>query len=167
MEKWRDIPGYDGMYQVSSHGRVRSWKRHQGKPGKRANPLTLKQTKSTPGYLKVNLWKKGVRKTGVIHRLVAELFIPNPENKEYINHLDGDKHNNHVDNIAWCTASENLIHAYEEGLRPRGNMTKKKAKILKKKLMSNPEAIDDISKEFQITQIHAQNIIDEKVWAGI
>lgn len=167
MEKWKDIPGYNGMYQVSNFGRARSWKRHQGKPGKRKTPLLLKQTPDSPGYLRVSLWKNGNRTDGVIHRLVAELFIPNPENKDYINHLDGDKHNNHVSNIAWCTASENLIHAYEEGLRPRGNMTKEKAKILKKKLMSNPGNIEDLSKEFQITQIHAQNIIDEKVWASI
>lgn len=167
MEKWKDIPGYDGMYQVSDEGRVRSWKRHAGRPGKRNEPVILKQTPDSPGYLRVSLWNDGVRKMGVIHRLVPELFIPNPENKEYINHLDGNKFNNNASNLRWSTPSENALHAYDSGLRKGGRMSKVKAKKLKKDLISGDLSTSRASELFSITAQHAKRVLKGECWANL
>lgn len=71
---------------------------------------------NTCGYLRLTInYKQKLRKF-LVHRMVAEAHIPNPENKKFVNHIDGDKHNNHADNLEWCTASENAKHAIENGL---------------------------------------------------
>lgn len=106
MEEWRDVTGYDGLYQVSSNGRVKSlggnWRRKCGE---------LSQRKNTHGYSVVNLSMNGVRKTFSVHRLVAEAFIKKEEGKNHVNHIDGDKSNNDANNLEWCTARENNDHA--------------------------------------------------------
>lgn len=81
------------------------------------NGKLLKPTKNKNGYLSVELWENGNRKRVYVHRLVAEKYIPNPENKREVNHKDGNKLNNSVDNLEWVTSSENKYHAYKNGLR--------------------------------------------------
>ena len=104
-EIWKNIKGYEGEYEVSSHGRVRSLNRLSWNGVaywmKEGRVLTPRKTKT--GYLRVQLNGKDF----YIHRLVGQAFIPNPENKETINHLDEDKSNNRVDNLQWATQSEN------------------------------------------------------------
>lgn len=105
MEKWRDIPGYEGLYKVSNRGRVRKGER-------------LKTPRvDHGGYLTVCLFKHSKQKHMKVHRLVALAFIPNPENKKTVNHKDGNKANNCVYNLEWATQSENIIHANKTGLR--------------------------------------------------
>lgn len=116
MEKWRAIEGYEGLYQVSNHGNVRSLNYRQ--TGKVKNLLPQKDKK---GYLTVGLCRYGGMKWGKIHRLVASAFIPNPENKPQVNHINGDKADNRVENLEWVTDSENLTHAYKTGLK-RGDV---------------------------------------------
>ena len=82
------------------------------------NILSCKFNKHTK-YLTVNLYDHGKRKTVDVHRLVAMAFIENVENKKCVNHIDGNKTNNYVKNLEWCTYSENLIHAYKTGLRQK------------------------------------------------
>jgi len=77
----------------------------------------LTQRISTSGYLQLDLRVNGITKCYMVHRLLAEYFIPNPENKPCINHKDGNKLNNNLSNLEWCTYSENLVHAYENNLR--------------------------------------------------
>lgn len=105
VEEWRDVVGYEGLYKVSSHGRIKSYHARYKKP------RILKTSMTTTGYRKVELAKNKVKKSYKIHRLVAEAFIPNEENKPYINHLDSNPLNNNVDNLEWCTQKENMIHS--------------------------------------------------------
>lgn len=104
-EVWKDIEGFEGLYQVSSLGRVR-------RAGRIKKPHT-----DHGGYLTVWLCKNSSQKCMKVHRLVAQAFIPNPECKRTVNHFDGNKKNNRVENLEWATHSENIIHANNTGLR--------------------------------------------------
>lgn len=114
-EIWKDIQGYEGLYQVSNLGRVKSLARLDTR-GQRVSEKILKLGKHRAGYFRVNLYKNGKMKQYLVHRLVALAFIPNPENKEQVNHIDGNKQNNVIENLEWCTHSENIQHAYRTGL---------------------------------------------------
>ena len=105
-EIWKDIVGYEGLYQVSNLGRVKSVKRNK----------ILSQKHNWDGYLRIQLWRNNKNKYVSIHRLVAEAFIENPNKKPFINHIDGNKQNNNVDNLEWCTQKENIKHAFDNGL---------------------------------------------------
>ena len=96
MEIWKEVPGYIGLYKVSNYGRVKSVKKQ----------LVLKTCGSGNRYKTVALCN-GMRKTFRVHRLVAAAFIPNPDNKPCIDHIDGDRANNHADNLRWVTYMEN------------------------------------------------------------
>ena len=98
-EVWKDIEGYEGHYQVSNLGRVKSLKRGNDKI------MSLRRYKG--GYLLVNLCKNGEMKTFTIHRLVGQAFLPNPNNLPQINHKDEDKTNNRVENLEWCSVKYN------------------------------------------------------------
>lgn len=109
-EKWLDIKGYEGLYQVSNMGNVFSVARLGTKGGEI-------KTIIVNGYKKVKLYKNGKMKTFSIHKLVAQAFIPNPENKPQVNHIDGNKSNNFYTNLEWVSCQENVEHAYINGLR--------------------------------------------------
>lgn len=116
---WRDIPGYEGVYQVSKLGLV---KRLKGSCNTKTGTSKRKERILTPGtntdgYLCVNLSMNKTYKHCRVHRLIAMTFIDNPEYKPQINHKNGIKYDNWVGNLEWVTASENAIHAYRNGLR--------------------------------------------------
>ena len=121
-EEWKDIEGYEGLYMVSSEGRV---KRLQSKGCKQER--ILKPINNGYGYLRVTLFKDGKHITHRIHRLVANTFIPNPENKPEVNHIDEDKENNCVDNLEWCTRKYNCNH---------GTRTERSAKTQSKPVLA-------------------------------
>ena len=114
-EKWKDIKGFEGFYQVSNFGRVKSLGGWCGSAKRREKIRATSLTKD--GYAKVRLMHQGKDKTMRVHRLVAEAFIPNPEGKTTINHIDGNKENNRVDNLEWADRTEQMIHAYDIGLK--------------------------------------------------
>lgn len=142
MEIWKDIKGFEGLYQISNQGRLRSLDR----PVKqRSNSIQVKkgkliiQSKNHKGYPLANVSKGNKRYSRATHRLVAEAFIPNPENKPQINHIDGNKENNSVSNLDWVTASENIRHAINNGLmiinkENLAKATKKANKVNQKKV---------------------------------
>ena len=112
MEIWKDIQGYEGYYQVSNLGRIKNVKNGKNK--------VRKISYDKLGYPYINLSKNGIRKTKKVYRIVAETFIPNPENKKTVNHKDGDPSNSKIDNLEWATHQENINHAWETGLSDYG-----------------------------------------------
>lgn len=109
MELWKDISGYEGMYQVSNYGNIRTLK---GKI-----PKVMKPHIDNKGYYRQSFYKDGKSATFKYHRLVATTFIKNPDNKPQVNHKDGNKTNNHDWNLEWMTNDENMNHSKENKLR--------------------------------------------------
>jgi hypothetical protein len=106
IEEWRDIEGYEGMYQVSNFGRVKSFKRK--------NVIIMKDCINNMGYCLVCLWvDKGNKKMKRVHRLVAQAFLPNPNGFPSVNHKDMNQINNRVDNLEWCDQTHNIRHAHK------------------------------------------------------
>lgn len=109
-EIWKDIKGFEGAYQISNLGRVKSLERYVPSSGKTPQKIKEKIRKlfsTTAGYLYVVLSYNHIRKTALIHRLVAEAFVPNPNNLECVNHKDENKQNNIVENLEWCNYTYN------------------------------------------------------------
>ena len=100
---WRDIKNYEGRYQVNENGEVRSL--NYNRSGK---VQVLKQRENTDGYCQVKLYKNGIKKLYYVHRLVADAFIPNPDNLPQVNHKDENPRNNRLFNLEWCTNEYNL-----------------------------------------------------------
>lgn len=131
MEKWRDIDGYDGIFQISDQGRLRrvteiiSVPGRWGKPVLRTIPGWTKGpgfhaersvTNRGGGYYQYTTYFRGKCHNFYIHREVAKAFVPNPDNKPSVNHIDGNKHNNCATNLEWATNSEQMQHAVKTGL---------------------------------------------------
>lgn len=124
-EIWADIEGYEGLYQASNLGNIKSL----------LTSKLLKASVNSSGYLKVELHNKGKAKVFYVHRLIASTFIPNPSNKPQVNHRNGNKLCNSVDNLEWVTASENQKHAVEIGIHAEPPF---KGKLGKSNPMSKP-----------------------------
>ena len=118
-EEWKDIKGYEGLYQVSNLGRIKSLpKKIKMRNQYTEKEMILKQETDKRGYARITLCKENEKhKQAQVHRLVAIAFIPNKKNKPQINHKDGNKLNNNVDNLEWVTAKENTQHALRIGLK--------------------------------------------------
>ena len=117
-EVWKDIKGYEGLYQISNLGRVKSLAHLHGKSKKLIRKEKIMQCViGIKGYLYCGLSKNGLTKRYRVHRLVAEAFIGNPNELPQVNHIDGDKANNRADNLEYCTCAYNVRHAFLNGLR--------------------------------------------------
>lgn len=151
-EEWRDVSGYEGLYKVSNFGRIKSLYRqesntHNGilKFRKEKIRLTLN---SHNGYKRISLFKNLKSKNYPLHRLVAIAFIDNPENKSFINHKDGIKTNNFVNNLEWCTISENQIHAYRILKRKFGWSGEKGGMLIVAKSINKYDLNDNFIKRY-------------------
>ena len=158
-ELWHDIIGFDGFYQVSNLGRIKN------KKGKILKPYLQN------GYLRVGLYKDKKIKSIYIHRLVATAFIPKIKDKNIINHKDGNKLNNNVQNLEWCNYSENNQHAYKYKLKiakplfgdksPHHKLTNKDIQYIRANWDYNTK---DLANKFNITTTHIRRIIKNECW---
>ena len=164
-EIWKPIVGYEGSYEVSSLGRIKSTLYAKERILRLQNRL---------GYKRIALRSGLVRKTKSVHRLVAEAFIPNLKNKPEINHKNGIKTDNRVENLMWVTAKENTIHAHSNGLVPvllgeqRHNSKLKNFMVMRIKLMlelgTKPK---DIGRIFNVTAQAIDHIKCGRSWTHI
>ena len=132
MEIWKDIEGYEGLYQVSNKGRIKSLNRIDSR-GRKVNEKILSSKPNNKGYLRVHLYKNGKRKPFSVHRLVAIAFIPNPNNLLEVNHKDENKENNTVDNLEWCDRKYNANYGSRNERASVSNKGKKHKKHKKYK----------------------------------
>lgn len=109
MEIWKDIKGYEGLYQASNLGNIRSLRFINGTTNRERIKVLKPQIRNN--YYIVNLVNNGIRKTHSVHRLVAQTFLNKPEDKEVVNHKDYNTFNNKVDNLEWCTQKQNINHS--------------------------------------------------------
>lgn len=174
-EIWEDVEGYKGRYQVSSEGRIKSLARKSKRDyrGDVSVPEKILKQQKREGYLRVTLTKYSKSKTLSVHRLVAGSFIPNPKNRKYINHKDGDKTNNNVSNLEWCTCSENQKHAYDNGLCDRRgensstSLTNKD--VLEIRAAKNLGCFSDreIAKAYGVSRKCINHIVNRNTWRHI
>lgn len=168
-EFWLPVNGYEGSYEVSNHGRVRSLNRVITR--KNGKALTLQGTVLSPrkdnaGYFRVLLRGKDYR----IHRLVAEAFITNDNQFPCVNHLDGNKQNNLVTNLEWCTYSTNMQHACDTGLLSPtyGNRKLKPNDVVHIRELANAGyTIKEIALTYSISLNTIRNIVNKVSWANI
>lgn len=162
IEIWKDIKDYEGLYQVSNLGNVRSLDKiiyQKNKSGKNQKHIykgkELKKQKQRNGYEVVNLYKNAKMTKKLVHRLVAIAFIENKLDRNFINHKDNNKTNNNVTNLEWCTQSENIIYAYTNGVKFPPNMRKVK-RLNKEDIFI--DMFESIQEAERFTNIRATNI---------
>lgn len=160
MEKeiWKDVTGYEGLYQVSNLGKIIS--------GLPSRVIFRKFSKNNKGYLRVVFRKNYIAKTFSVHRLVAEAFIPNPENKLQVNHKNADKSDNRVTNLEWNTNAENMNHAISMGL---GTMPIPICMVLvKENFITNFFSFRDAERKTSINRSKIKKLIETgEVYKGI
>ena len=165
-EQWKDVVGYEGLYQVSDLGRIKSLNYNKTKQQK-----ILKQTLGNNEYLSVCLYGfKKWKKTFSVHRIVAENFIKNAEIKKQVNHKNGTKTDNRTINLEWATASENGLHAYKNGLSNCAKGESYKSKLTEKQVLeirSSNLYQKELSLKYNISIMTISDIKRRKSWKHI
>jgi len=162
-ELWKDIEGYEGFYQVSNLGRVKSLPRTINR---KTYIYTVKESIRIPcivnGYFMISLCKNRKRETNYIHILLCKAFKPNPNNLPIVNHKDGNKLNISLDNLEWCTYQENTIHAVNNDLH-NSKLTVKEVKEIRSLLATGHKGVY-IAELYSISQGIISNIKTGKIW---
>ena len=172
-EIWLDIKGYEGSYQVSSLGRVKSLARvieyRKGIYGNKKE-IILKTFKDRKGYLKYKLCKNGKEKSVISHRLVALAFLHNLNQKPEVNHINGIKDDNRLENLEWCTSSENTIHALNEKLKipqkgsEHGMSKLTEEKVLEIRLIGRTKTTKELGKMYNVDRTLISKVLLNKIW---
>ena len=176
-EVWKPIVGYEGLYEISNLGVIKSLRRtvNKGKCHRTWGEHFIKYGVDGCGYFRTNLAKDGVNKTFKVHRLVAEAFIPNPNNLPEVNHKDGNKQNNCVDNLEWCDRHHNMKHAVNIGLKklhgefnPGHKLTSEQVEFIKQSYIPrHPEfGAVALGKRFGVHRKTISRITTNKNWKG-
>jgi len=175
MEIWKDIKDYEGYYQISNLGRVKSLYRiikHEAK-GEIIILQKILKVWFSSGYFRITLWKNNKRKTKTIHRLIALNFIPNPENKKEINHKNGIKTDNRIENLEWCTHKENMHHAIKNGLINCKGESSLSSKLIEKEILlirkkrKEGYTYEALAKQFNVHLVTIFRIIKRRTWKHI
>ena len=163
MEIWKNIENYENKYQISNFGNVKSLNYRGTKKEK-----LLKLVPNKIGYINVQLSKNGIVKPFYVHRLVAIAFIENPKNKPYINHLDCNINNNNVENLEWCTHSENEKHSFDKLGKITNGIIRRKIPLNKivyiKELYKKGFSQRSIAKQFNVSPTTIGLIINQKTY---
>lgn len=185
-EQWKDIAGYEGRYRISSLGRVYSvprvvMRKHKGKlvaqPWKGGVLVWTEGRARKNIYIILPLRKEGKSKSFYIHRLVAETFLPNPDNLREVNHKDLDKSNNHVDNLEWVSSATNKRHAVNSGVNfnpsPKkgedcgaSKLTEKEVRQIRKRHAKGETAVS-LAAAFNVTKTNIRYIIRRLTWKHV
>lgn len=158
MEIWKDIKNYEGLYQVSNLGKIKSIDRMvncKDNYSKKILGRYLCFTQDKDGYLMCSLWKKNKGQTVKVHRVVCSSFKENIESKPQVNHIDGDKKNNNIENLEWVNNSENNKHAYKIGLK---KPCQKKAVYVYNLNMDLLFSFDNIHEASRVTNVDRSNL---------
>lgn len=177
-EDWKEIKGYEGKYLISSLGRVYILERKIKDSKGRFRSLKgkiAKQATSLNGYKFVGLTSNNVRKIHYIHRLVSEHFIEREKNKEWVNHIDGDKTNNNIDNLEWCTPSENIKHAYDNNLNvhfkgvsfPLSKLDDDKVKEIRISYSSNRKNRKQLADKYNVSAGTIAKVVNNETWKHV
>jgi hypothetical protein len=168
-EKWMEVKGYEKLYEVSNYGNVRSFVRKKGE--------LLIPNVNNRGYYKIYLYKKGCkRKETPIHRLVAKHFLPNYFKGAHINHKDGNKLNNYIDNLEWCTLSDNIKHAittlsrhaFRNGeVNLKSKLTNEQVLEIRQKYSTGNTSYKKLSAEYGVYKSTIGRIVKKKNWNHI
>lgn len=175
MEKWKPIPYYEGLYEASSKGRIRSCSREirrktDGVIVHYKEKILTPHYGSSNGYPIVALSKNGTPKTYSLHRIIAECFIPKKEGCDFINHKDGDKKNCSAENLEWVTASENAEHAYKMlGRKPPrlGTCGTRFTPDQIRSIRKDDRNVKEIASQYGVTRESIYNIKKRKTYAII
>lgn len=165
IEIWKSIPEYEGLYEISNLGRVKSLAREViFSDGRRSNyKERILKYDDNRGYYVVKLSRASKSKAFKIHRLVAQAFIPNEDlDKDCVNHINGDKKDNSIENLEWCTKAENTKHAFKTNLIER-KLSKETVKRLRE-LYSEGLSYVEIAKQLEIDYLMVYKIINNKIY---
>jgi hypothetical protein len=177
-EIWKDVAGYVGYYEVSNYGKVRSVDRyvnnHKGERALRKGKV-LTDTLDDKGYVRYTFRMGKSKKMKRGHRLVAEAFIPNPNQYTIINHKDGNKANNHISNLEWCTHRQNSQHAESMGLvnhvkgsnHHKATITEDTVRAMRKLYAEGNHTQKQIAEEFSVHLSKAKHILAGRTWKHV
>ena len=175
LEEWRDIVGYEGLYQVSDSGMVKSVSRmasHKAYGLMRVDEKILKPCVLKSGYSSVVLSVQSKTKSLLVHRIVSAAFIPNPESKPHVNHKNGIKTDNRAINLEWCTRSENELHAFRIGLKSHVGEMHNQSKLTKEQVIEIRRGdkllkTSQLAKNYSVTVQTIYDIRSGKSWKHI
>jgi len=148
----KDIPGYEGLYSINKSGQIWSYVSNRFLKERGSGRKYLKKIKDCKrDYRTIVLSKNGVPCYFYIHRLVAQIFIENPDSKPQVNHIDANKRNNNVENLEWCTSMENIEHSKKNKLNPRGQQIIQ-SKLTEKDVLNIRRHLEDKMSQYKIAK---------------